>query len=98
MRTFHTGHPRGPYEAMASMRDPIRLTLRPETTCQLEAGSLPEQIERTRHALNARQVAEFLAISPITVYKLAKGGKLPSLRIGRSPVRSASSGAVAAEK
>lgn len=67
---------------MASMRDPIRLTLRPETTCQLEAGSLPEQIERTRHALNARQVAEFLAISPITVYKLAKGGKLPSLRIG----------------
>ncbi|MGD0308878.1 MAG: helix-turn-helix domain-containing protein [Acidobacteriota bacterium] len=32
--------------------------------------------------MTARQVAEFLAISPITVYKMAKAGRLPSFRVG----------------
>jgi len=45
-------------------------------------GSLPQRIECIQKAMTARQVAEFLAISPITVYKMAKAGRLPSFRVG----------------
>ncbi len=45
-------------------------------------GSLPQRIERIQKAMTARQLAEFLAISPITVYKMAKAGRLPSFRVG----------------
>ncbi len=44
--------------------------------------SLPQQIEEIKGAMTAREVAAFLAISPITVYKMAKAGRLPSFRIG----------------
>ena len=53
-----------------------------ETTCKADSRLLYEDLERLRHAITAKDVAEVLAISPITVYKLAKEGKLPSLRIG----------------
>jgi excisionase family DNA binding protein len=53
-----------------------------ETACKTDSRFLHEHLERLRHAITAKDVAEILAISPITVYKLAKEGKLPSLRIG----------------
>jgi excisionase family DNA binding protein len=53
-----------------------------ETACRADSRFLHEHLERLRHAITAKDVAEILAISPITVYKLAKEGKLPSLRIG----------------
>ena len=44
--------------------------------------SLPQRIEKIKHAMTAREVAELLAVSPITVYKMAKAGNLPNFRIG----------------
>lgn len=48
-----------------------------------EACLLPQRIEAVRRAMTATEVAAILAISPITIYKMAKAGRLPSLRIGR---------------
>jgi excisionase family DNA binding protein len=45
-------------------------------------SSLPEQIERIPHALTAAELAQWLAVSRITVFKLAKAGRIPSFRIG----------------
>jgi excisionase family DNA binding protein len=44
--------------------------------------SLPQRIEGIKHAITASEVAALLAVSPITVYKMAKAGKMPSFRIG----------------
>lgn len=47
-----------------------------------QACFLPQRIEGMQRALTAAELAAILAISPITVYKMAKAGRLPSLRIG----------------
>ena len=47
-----------------------------------EACLLPQRIEAVRRAMTPTEVAAILAISPITIYKMAKAGRLPSLRIG----------------
>jgi excisionase family DNA binding protein len=44
--------------------------------------SLPQRIEGIKRAITANEVAAFLAVSPITIYKMAKAGRLPSFRIG----------------
>jgi excisionase family DNA binding protein len=44
--------------------------------------SLPEQLEKIAHALTAKNLAQLLQVSEVTVYKLAKANKLPSFRIG----------------
>jgi excisionase family DNA binding protein len=44
--------------------------------------SLPQRIEGIKRAMTANEVAAFLAVSPITVYKMAKAGRLPSFRVG----------------
>ena len=41
-----------------------------------------DRIERFGHALNARQLAAFLAVSTIIVYKLARKGLIPSFKVG----------------
>lgn len=46
------------------------------------ARSIPEQLEKTAHALTAKNLAQLLQVSEITIYKLAKAHKLPSFRIG----------------
>lgn len=48
----------------------------------MSALSLPERIEMIEHALNARELATILNVSPITIFKHAKSGRLPSFRIG----------------
>jgi len=47
-----------------------------------EVQSLPDQIERIGHALNAAELAELLAVSRITVFKHAAAGRIPSFRVG----------------
>ena len=46
-----------------------------------DANSLPDQIERIPHAITAAQLAQLLAVSRITVFKLAKAGRIPCFRI-----------------
>jgi excisionase family DNA binding protein len=47
-----------------------------------DVSSLPQRIEGIKRAITASELAELLAISPITVYKMAKAGRLPSFRVG----------------
>jgi len=47
-----------------------------------EVQSLPDQIERIGHALTAAELATLLVVSRITVFKLAKAGRIPCFRIG----------------
>jgi excisionase family DNA binding protein len=44
--------------------------------------TLADRIERFQHALNARQLSDLLRVSRITIFKLAKAGRMPSFRIG----------------
>jgi excisionase family DNA binding protein len=44
--------------------------------------SLADQIESYPHALKASELAQLLSISRITVFKLAKSGRIPSFRVG----------------
>jgi len=44
--------------------------------------SIADQIERTGHALTAEDLAKLLCVSKLTVYKLAKAGRIPAFRIG----------------
>jgi len=45
-------------------------------------SSLPDRIEKYGHALKAAELAELLAVSRITVFRLAKAGRIPCFRIG----------------
>jgi excisionase family DNA binding protein len=47
-----------------------------------DANSLPDRIEKFDHALTAIELAELLAVSRITVFKLARAGRIPCFRIG----------------
>jgi excisionase family DNA binding protein len=44
--------------------------------------SLPDQIERIHYALTAAELAQRLAVSRITVFRLAKAARIPCFRIG----------------
>ena len=44
-------------------------------------SSLPDRIEKFSHALTAAELAELLAVSRITVFKLARSGRIPSFRV-----------------
>jgi excisionase family DNA binding protein len=44
--------------------------------------TLSDRLERAGHALTASELSKILAVSPITLYKLAKAGRIPSFRIG----------------
>ena len=47
-----------------------------------ESKSLADVIESYRHDLKAAELAELLAVSRITVFKLAKAGRIPCFRVG----------------
>ena len=47
-------------------------------------GSLPEQIEQIARALTAPEVAKYLNVDKLTIYRLAKAGVIPSFRIASS--------------
>ncbi|MBZ5512594.1 MAG: helix-turn-helix domain-containing protein [Acidobacteriia bacterium] len=46
-----------------------------------EHENLLERLDRMDHAITAQALASLLGLSPITIYKLAARGDLPSLRI-----------------
>jgi len=54
----------------------------PETASRTEPLTLADQIERIGRALTAGQLATFLAVSKVVIYKLAKAGRIPSFRVG----------------
>ena len=47
-----------------------------------EPLSLANRIERMGRALTADELAEMLTVSRITIFKLAKAGRIPCFRIG----------------
>jgi len=47
-------------------------------------GSLADQIARSRSALTADQLAESLSLSVVTIFKLARRGIIPAVRMGSS--------------
>ena len=47
-----------------------------------KARSIADQIESYRHALQASELARLLAVSKITIFKMAKAGRIPSFRVG----------------
>ena len=47
-----------------------------------DVKSLPDRIERFGRALTAVELAELLAVSRITVFKLSKAGRIPCFRTG----------------
>jgi excisionase family DNA binding protein len=47
-----------------------------------QTTSLPDHIESFRHALKAAELAQLLSVSRITIFKLAKSGRIPSFRVG----------------
>ena len=48
----------------------------------VEARSIADQVELYRHALEASELADLLAASKVTIFKLAKAGRIPSFRVG----------------
>jgi len=44
--------------------------------------SLADQIEKIGRALTAEELAKFLSVSRITIFKHAAAGRIPSFRIG----------------
>jgi excisionase family DNA binding protein len=64
---------------MARLRDP-----RAQADAQLssDSESLASLVRRRRKAWTAEELAEVLSLSRKHIYKLAKKGRMPSLRIG----------------
>jgi excisionase family DNA binding protein len=54
----------------------------PHLPDETEPLSLADRIERMGRALTADELAEMLTVSRITIFKLAKAGRVPSFRIG----------------
>jgi excisionase family DNA binding protein len=50
--------------------------------CLEQQLSLADQIRTIGRAMTAKELAKFLNVSPITVFKQAKAGRIPSFRIG----------------
>ena len=47
-----------------------------------QPATLADQIERIGRALTAKELAQILSVSKITIFKQAKAGRIPSFRIG----------------
>ena len=48
-------------------------------------GQLPtlaDRVERIERALTAKELAQILSVSKVTIFKQAKAGRIPSFRIG----------------
>jgi excisionase family DNA binding protein len=68
-------------------RSHIGLTFeeRAEVEVALEDLTLTRRLLRSaKGALTAKQLAEVLNISPKTIFKMAKAGRIPSFRVGTS--------------
>ena len=68
---------------------PIAFAVPPQSVERMrESGwrfaTIADQIAHFQGALMARQLSELLSVSAVTVFKMAKAGRLPSFRIGAS--------------
>ena len=45
------------------------------------ADTLADAIERSDHALTASELAKFLSVHKLTIYRLAQQGRIPAFRI-----------------
>jgi excisionase family DNA binding protein len=52
------------------------------TFSSTERLSLADRIEQMGRALTAKELAEILTVSKITIFKQAKAGRIPSFRVG----------------
>jgi excisionase family DNA binding protein len=58
-------------------------TFTPQELAEIETLTLTKKIARDiKGALTAKQLAGMLNISPKTVFKMAKAGRIPSFRVG----------------
>jgi len=48
------------------------------------ASALIENLEKRQRALKASEVADLFQVSPMTIYRAAKEGSLPSFKVGSS--------------
>jgi len=78
-KTLDVEHPRLPARNEISGR---KLHVRKGEDAAELPRSLPEQLEKMAHALTAKNLAQLLQVSQVTIYKLAQAHKLPSFRIG----------------
>ena len=78
-KAVNTEHSRIPARGEVSGR---QLRVRRQDDARDLPRSLPEQLEKMAHALTAKNLAQLLQVSEVTIYKLAKAHKLPSFRIG----------------
>jgi excisionase family DNA binding protein len=70
-----------PCQSVGREIQPIPTVSGNDPRCQV---TIADQIERFQGALTARQLSELLSVSAVTVFKMAKSGRLPCLRIGAS--------------
>jgi excisionase family DNA binding protein len=52
------------------------------TSQQSGSLSVADRIERSEQALTAEQLAAFLNVSKVTIFKQAASGRIPSFRVG----------------
>jgi excisionase family DNA binding protein len=75
-----------PTNRMAKLRAPIQLSCDSRGQTSVEANpdseSLASLVRRRRTAWTAEELAEVLSLSRKHIYKMAKKGRMPSLRIG----------------
>jgi len=67
-RSARTSHPAG-RERRVTVNDPNEKTL-------------ADQIARCEGALTAKRLSQYLSIAPVTLFKLAQRGAIPSFRVG----------------
>ena len=48
----------------------------------MASATLANQISQIDHALTAEELASFLSVAKITIYKQAQAGRIPAFRIG----------------
>ena len=56
-----------------------------ESVTAVAPGQLPtlaDRVERIERALTAKELAQLLSVSEVTIFKQAKAGRIPSFRIG----------------
>ena len=61
---------------------PARLTQPLAAVPEGQPLTLADRVERIGRALTAKELAQILSVSKITIFKQAKAGRIPSFRIG----------------
>ena len=63
-------------------REAVRFSQSVSTEAKGQPSTLADRIEHLGRALTARELADLLNVSKITIFKLAKAGRIPCFRIG----------------